>query len=64
MLSWYKRFLSINPRYRTRVDRIEPVGDNFSAALDTRSGATTETVRKIIWRPDLPAGAAGSSRTC
>ncbi|MGA9013006.1 MAG: FAD-dependent oxidoreductase [Acetobacteraceae bacterium] len=54
-LSWYKRFLNISPRYRTRVDRIEPVGDHFRLHLDTPGGATTETVRKII----LATGFAG-----
>ena len=31
-LSWYKQFLGINPRYGTRVDRIEPHGRPFPAA--------------------------------
>jgi FAD-dependent urate hydroxylase len=55
-LSWYKRFLSISPRYRTRLDRIEPVGDHFRLHLDTLGGATTETARKII----LATGFAGA----
>ena len=47
-LSWYRRFLGINPRYRTRLNRIEPAGNHFRLHLDTPGGATTETTRKII----------------
>jgi len=47
-LSWYKRFLRIDPRYRTRVTRIEPTGDHFRLHLDQPGGATTETARKVI----------------
>ena len=47
-LSWYKQFLGINPRYRTRLIRIEPAGDHFRLYLDTPDGATTETTRKIV----------------
>ena len=55
-LSWYKRFLGITPRYRTRLMRIEPAGDHFRLHLDTPDGAATETVRKVI----LATGFAGS----
>jgi cation diffusion facilitator CzcD-associated flavoprotein CzcO len=58
-LSWYKRFLGINPRYQTRVTRIEPVGDHFRLHLETADGAATETARKII----LATGFAGSGAT-
>jgi FAD-dependent urate hydroxylase len=47
-LSWYKQFLGLNPRYRTRLTRIEPVADHFRLHLDTPDGAATETTRKII----------------
>jgi cation diffusion facilitator CzcD-associated flavoprotein CzcO len=47
-LSWYKHFLGINPRYRTHLTRIEPVGDHIRLHLDTPDGTTTETTRKII----------------
>ncbi len=50
-LSWYKQFLHIEPRYGTRVDRIEPAGDHFRLHL----GGKTETARKII----LATGFAG-----
>src|SRR3954451_10799524 len=33
-LSWYKQFLGINPRYQTRVTRIEPDADHFRLHLD------------------------------
>ena len=47
-LSWYKHFLGINLRYRTRLTRIEPAGDHIRLHLDTPEGTTTETTRKII----------------
>jgi cation diffusion facilitator CzcD-associated flavoprotein CzcO len=47
-LSWYKRFLRIEPRYRTRVTQIEPTGDHFRLHLATSGGGTTESTRKII----------------
>ena len=47
-LSWYKQFLGINPRYRTRLTRIEPAGDHFRLHLETPDGPRTETTRKII----------------
>jgi cation diffusion facilitator CzcD-associated flavoprotein CzcO len=55
-LSWYKRFLGITPRYRTRLMRIEPAGDHFRLHLDTPDGIATETARKVI----LATGFAGS----
>jgi cation diffusion facilitator CzcD-associated flavoprotein CzcO len=58
-LSWYKKFLGINPRYATRVDRIEPHTDHFRLHLATPAGAATETARKII----LATGFAGSGGT-
>jgi FAD-dependent urate hydroxylase len=54
-LSWYKRFLDINPRYLTRLTRVEPVDDHFRLHLETSGGRTTETTRKII----LSTGFAG-----
>ncbi len=47
-LSWYKRFLGIIPRYRTRLMRIEPAGDHFRLHLDASDGIATETARKVI----------------
>jgi cation diffusion facilitator CzcD-associated flavoprotein CzcO len=47
-VSWYKQFLRIDPRYRTRLTRIEPAGDHFRLHLDTPDGVGTETTRKII----------------
>src|SRR5579859_5748554 len=54
-LSWYKRFLNIDPRYETRLTRVEPVDDHFRLHLETSGGTTTETTRKII----LATGFAG-----
>jgi FAD-dependent urate hydroxylase len=47
-LGWYKNFLNIVPRYRTRLTRIEPMGDHFRLHLETSDGSATETTRKII----------------
>jgi FAD-dependent urate hydroxylase len=47
-VSWYKRFLSIDPRYGIRLTRIEPAGDHFRLHLATPGGTRTETTRKII----------------
>ncbi len=63
-LSWYKHFLGINPRYRTRLTRIEPVGDHFrlhldAPSLDVRDAATTETTRKIILATGFLGGGSG-----
>jgi FAD-dependent urate hydroxylase len=58
-LSWYKQFLGINPRYATRVDRIEPHEDHFRLHLAAPAGAAVETARKIV----LATGFAGSGGT-
>ena len=55
-LSWYKQFLNLQPRYATRVTRIEPVEDYFRLHLETPDGPTTETARKIV----IATGFAGS----
>jgi cation diffusion facilitator CzcD-associated flavoprotein CzcO len=55
-LSWYKRFLGINPRYRTRLNRIEPAGDHFMLHLDAPDGAATESTRKIVLATGFPGG--------
>ncbi len=55
-LAWYRRFLGIAPRYRTRVRRIEPAGDHFRLHLDR----STETARNII----LATGFLGGGGTC
>ncbi len=55
-LSWYKRLLRIEPRYRTRLTRIEPADGHLRLHLDTPDGAKMETTRKII----LATGFLGS----
>jgi cation diffusion facilitator CzcD-associated flavoprotein CzcO len=55
-LSWYKQFLNINPRYQTRLIRIEPAGDHFRLHLETPAGATAETTRKIILATGFSGG--------
>jgi FAD-dependent urate hydroxylase len=47
-LSWYKRFLRVEPRYGTDLTRIVPVGTHFRLHLNLPSGAATETTRKVI----------------
>jgi cation diffusion facilitator CzcD-associated flavoprotein CzcO len=58
-LGWYRGFFGINPRYATRVDRIEPRADHFRLHLATPAGAAIETARKIV----LATGFAGSGAT-
>ena len=55
-LAWYKKFLNINPRYQTRLTRIEPADDHFRLHLETPGGATTETCRKIILATGFSGG--------
>src|SRR6266567_971781 len=52
-LCWYRHFLGIPVRYRTRLVRIEPAAGYFRLHLD---GAAVETARKII----LANGVAGN----
>jgi cation diffusion facilitator CzcD-associated flavoprotein CzcO len=47
-LDWYQTFLKIEPRYNTRLTRIEPEQDHFRLHLETPDGVTTETTRKIV----------------
>ena len=52
-LRWYKQFLGIHPRYRTRLTRIEPVGDCFR--LHARRGHDGNYQKdnpghRIFWR--------------
>jgi cation diffusion facilitator CzcD-associated flavoprotein CzcO len=47
-LSWYRRFLGVTIRYRTRLLRIEPVHGHFRLHLDVNGRASVETTRKII----------------
>ncbi len=48
-LIWFKHFLKIEPRYSTRVTRIEPAGDHFRLHLDHAGTTSHETARKIIF---------------
>jgi cation diffusion facilitator CzcD-associated flavoprotein CzcO len=47
-LSWYRRFLNIPIRYRTRLLRIEPADGFFRLHLDIEGKAAVETTRKIV----------------
>ena len=55
-LAWYRRFLGIAVRYRTRLVRIEPASGHFRLHLETADGARVETARKLI----LANGVAGN----
>ncbi|HEX3864683.1 MAG TPA: NAD(P)/FAD-dependent oxidoreductase [Stellaceae bacterium] len=55
-LRWYRHFLDIPVRYRTRLARIEPASGHFRLHLEAPEGATVETGRKII----LANGVAGN----
>jgi FAD-dependent urate hydroxylase len=55
-LAWYRRFLGIPVRYRTRLLRIEPADGHFRLHLELDGAAKLETARKII----LANGVAGN----
>jgi cation diffusion facilitator CzcD-associated flavoprotein CzcO len=47
-LSWYRHFLKISVRYRTRLLRIEPTNGCFRLHLEIDGQPTVETTRKIV----------------
>ena len=47
-LAWYRHFLGITIRYRTRLLRIEPTDGHFRLHLNAGGQSSTETTRKII----------------
>ncbi len=55
-LGWYRRFLGIPVRYRTRLLRIEPADGQFRLHLEVGGAGKLETARKII----LANGVAGN----
>jgi cation diffusion facilitator CzcD-associated flavoprotein CzcO len=55
-LAWYRRFLGIPVRYRTRLTRVEAADGYFRLHLETERGAAVETARKVI----LANGVAGN----
>jgi cation diffusion facilitator CzcD-associated flavoprotein CzcO len=55
-LAWYKAILNINPRYQTRLTRIEPASGYFRLHLETPGGAVIETTRKIILATGFSGG--------
>ncbi|MEH2120175.1 FAD-dependent oxidoreductase [Nostoc sp.] len=70
-LSWYRQFLGIPVRYRTRLVRIEPAEGFFGLHLEVNGVAQVETTRKIIFAngvagtggPYVPSVLAGLPRT-
>ncbi|MEH2149566.1 NAD(P)-binding domain-containing protein [Nostoc sp.] len=57
-LSWYRNFLGISVRYRTKLVRIEPDADFFRLHLEVNGIAQVETTRKIIFANGV-AGTGG-----
>ncbi len=55
-LTWYRRFLGIAVRYRTKLLRIEPADGHFRLHLEVDGGPRIETARKVI----LANGVAGN----
>ena len=47
-LHWYRQFLGIEIRYRTRLLRIEPANDHCRLHLDIDGQLKVETARKIV----------------
>jgi len=47
-LRWYRHFLEIPIRYRSRLLRIEPADGHFRLRLEVDGQATVETTRKIV----------------
>jgi cation diffusion facilitator CzcD-associated flavoprotein CzcO len=59
-LAWYRRFLGIEVRYRTRLSRIEPINGHFRFRLNIDSNHTIETARKIIIATGFDGGGGGA----
>jgi len=47
-LAWYREFLGIEVRYRTRLTRIEPCDGGFRLHLEADGASSVEVARKII----------------
>jgi len=47
-LLWYRHFLAIPVRYRTKLLRIEPAAGHFRLHLDAEGSIAIETTRKIV----------------
>lgn len=58
-LSWFRHFLAIDVRYRTRLVRIEPADGCFRVHLEIEGRPTVETTRKIV----LATGFTGNGGT-
>ncbi|WP_292794532.1 FAD-dependent oxidoreductase [Nostoc sp. NMS7] len=57
-LSWYRQFLGIQVRYRTKLVRIEPAAGFFRLHLEVNGVPLLETTRKIIFANGV-AGTGG-----
>jgi cation diffusion facilitator CzcD-associated flavoprotein CzcO len=47
-LAWFRRFVAVPVRYRTRLTRIEPASSGFRLHLDVAGEARVETARKLV----------------
>ncbi|MCP6760271.1 MAG: NAD(P)-binding domain-containing protein [Fischerella sp. CENA71] len=57
-LSWYRQFLGLSVRYRTKLVRIEPAEEFFRLHLEVDGAPQVETTRKIIFANGV-AGTGG-----
>jgi FAD-dependent urate hydroxylase len=55
-LAWYRHFLGIAVRYRTRLDRIEPADGYFRLHFEIAGAARVETARKVILATGFDGG--------
>lgn len=55
-LAWYRQFLGIAVRYRTRLTRIEPAGGCFRLHLEVDGAERVETARKVILATGFDGG--------
>ncbi|WP_448274218.1 NAD(P)-binding domain-containing protein, partial [Nostoc sp. DSM 114160] len=58
-LSWYRHFLGIQVRYRTKLVRVEPADGFFRLHLEVNGVPQVETTRKIIFANGV-AGTGGA----
>ncbi|WFU78159.1 NAD(P)/FAD-dependent oxidoreductase [Bradyrhizobium sp. CIAT3101] len=54
-LDWYRKTLGIEVRYRTRLLRIEPVGEHLRLHIEIDGKPATETARKVILASGFPS---------
>src|ERR1700744_3815057 len=53
-LSWFRHFLKIEVRYRSRLARIEPADGHFRLHLELDGKPAVETARKVVLATGFP----------